>query len=152
MAENSLSSFTMLSEHLHELFIDYIISGRIRAPPEAELIEMLPTFQYGAKTDRRALQCKFKSWAKRMSYENGYLMLVSDGKIIIPQEKCEALVMHMHSEEHNDVEDVIAKVNLFGFAEPYVKYVFYNSDLFIFILIISNVVNVNFIKSAVIYG
>ena len=114
MNENQLfSSFMMLNEHLYDIFVQYILSGRSRAPPETELIEMLQTFQFGAKTDRRALQSKFKSWAKRMTFKDGCLVLANTGKIIIPKEICDDLIMHLHSEKHTDIENVINQVKIF---------------------------------------
>lgn len=111
MADNALfSSFMMLSEHLYSTFIQYILNGRTRAPPETDLTEMLPTFQFGARTDRRALQSKFKSWAKRMNYENGFLTLINTGKIILPKERCDELIMRLHSDEHCNIEIIISQV------------------------------------------
>lgn len=102
----------MLSERLYDIFVQYILSGRTRAPPEIDLLEMIPTFQFGAKTDRRALQSKFKSWAKRMNYENGCLVLINSGKLIIPREKCDHLIMVMHSKEHHSINKVISLVSI----------------------------------------
>lgn len=114
MNDNELfSSFMMLNEQLYDVFVQYILNGRCRAPPETELIEMLPTFQVGAKRDRRALQSKFKSWAKRMNFENGCLVLANTGKIIIPKEICDDLIMHMHLEKHTDLENIIHEVTYF---------------------------------------
>ncbi|GFY55747.1 uncharacterized protein TNIN_494762 [Trichonephila inaurata madagascariensis] len=110
---NCSTNFSMLTEYLHNLFKRYIINGRVRAPPEYELTDMIPTFQLGAKTNRRALQSKFKSWARRMTVINGNLVLSSSGKIIIPQEKCEELIMELHSKEHVNVDQVVAQVNFF---------------------------------------
>ncbi|XP_035207752.1 uncharacterized protein LOC118182503 [Stegodyphus dumicola] len=104
------SNFMMLPEYLHSLFIRYIKNGRVRAPPEQELGELIQTFQQGAKTDRRALQSKFKSWARRMDVENENLKLSSTGKIIIPKEKCDNLVISIHSEKHIAVDKVIHKI------------------------------------------
>lgn len=114
MSDNQLfSSFMMLNEQLYDVFVQYIVNGRTRAPPETELIEMLPTFQFGAKRDRRAIQSKFKSWAKRMNFENGCLVLAITGKIIIPKEICDDLIMHMHAEKHTGIENIINQVNDF---------------------------------------
>ncbi|GFS50756.1 uncharacterized protein NPIL_169751 [Nephila pilipes] len=71
---------------------------------------MIPTFQLGAKTNRRALQSKFKSWARRMAVTNGNLVLSSTGKIIIPEEKCEKLIMEIHSKNHLSVDQVVAQI------------------------------------------
>ncbi|GFR05583.1 uncharacterized protein TNCT_98501 [Trichonephila clavata] len=107
---NCSTNFSMLTEYLHNLFKRYIINGRVRAPPEYELTDMIPTFQLGAKTNRRALQSKFKSWARRMTVINGNLVLSSSGKIIIPQEKCEELIMELHSKKHLSVDQVVAQI------------------------------------------
>ncbi|GFS55308.1 uncharacterized protein TNCV_1626422 [Trichonephila clavipes] len=112
----------MLTEYLHNLFKRYIINGRVRAPPEYELTDMIPTFQLGAKTNRRALQSKFKSWARRMTVINGNLVLSSSGKIIIPQEKCEELIMELHSKEHVTVDQVVAQLAKLATLIPYVSY------------------------------
>ncbi|CAL1284101.1 unnamed protein product [Larinioides sclopetarius] len=71
---------------------------------------MIPTFQLGAKTHRRALQSKFKSWAKRMAVLNGNLVLSSSGKIIIPQERCEEIVMELHLDNHTSINNVITQI------------------------------------------
>lgn len=114
MNDNQLfSSFMMLNEQLYDVFVQYILNGRSRAPPETDLIEMLSTFQFGAKRDRRAVQSKFKSWAKRMNFEKGCLVLANTGKIIIPKEICDDLIMRMHSEKHTGLENIINKVIFF---------------------------------------
>ncbi|KAG8197243.1 hypothetical protein JTE90_007495 [Oedothorax gibbosus] len=100
----------MLTEHLYTLFKLYITNGRIRAPPEWELRDLIPTFQRGCKTNRRAVQCKFKSWAKRMSVENGNLVLASSGKVIVPKEKYEELVMDLHSNNHMPINLIAFKI------------------------------------------
>ncbi|GIY14891.1 hypothetical protein CEXT_783781 [Caerostris extrusa] len=69
---------------------------------------MVPTFQYGAKTDRRALQSKFKSWAKRMTVFNGDLVLANSKKVILPLEKCEELIIFLHSQEHMSVDRIVS--------------------------------------------
>ncbi|GBL84949.1 hypothetical protein AVEN_42211-1 [Araneus ventricosus] len=104
------TNFSMLTEHLHILFKHYITDGRVRAPPEFQLRDMIPTFQQGAKTNRRALQSKFKSWAKRMTVLNGNLVLSSSGKIIIPQERCEEIVMELHRDDHMSINKVITQI------------------------------------------
>lgn len=117
MGENVVNcSSMMLTEHLYQILAEYIVQGRSRAPPETELIEMLPTFQFGARTDRRALQSKFKSWAKRLYLENGYLTLMNSGKIVIPKEKCDNLVMYLHSDKHHNIDDVICAVTYILFV------------------------------------
>lgn len=106
----SLRNFTMLSRKMHLLFLQYILDGRIRAPPEADLTFLVSTFQYGAKTDRRALQSKFKSWAKRMVVENNKLKLICTGKEIIPIEDSCEIVMRIHFQGHLSVDQVIKQV------------------------------------------
>ncbi|GIY85201.1 hypothetical protein CDAR_310201 [Caerostris darwini] len=105
------ANFSMLTLRLHRLFKRYILLGRLRAPPENELKDMVPTFQYGAKTDRRALQSKFKSWAKRMTVFNGDLVLANSKKVILPLEKCEELIIFLHSQEHMSVDRIVSNVS-----------------------------------------
>lgn len=107
------TNFSMLTEYLHFLFKHYIINGRMRAPPEFDLRDMIPTFQLGAKTNRRALQSKFKSWAKRMEVLNNNLVLASSGKIIIPQERCEEIVLRLHRDNHMGIDKIITQVSNF---------------------------------------
>ncbi|KAF8771149.1 hypothetical protein HNY73_018601 [Argiope bruennichi] len=112
MEVQSATNFSMLTERLHILFKRYIINGRVRAPPEFELKDMIPTFQQGAKTNRRALQSKFKSWAKRMTVISGNLVLSSSGKVIIPQERCEEIIMEFHRDNHMGINKIITQVFL----------------------------------------
>lgn len=106
-------SFMMLTKHLYNLFRSYIINGRIRAPPEFELSEMIATFQMHAKTHRRAVQSKFKNWAKRMAVENGKLVLANSRKLILAKEDCDKLIMNLHSDKHFSIEIIIFQVKLF---------------------------------------
>ncbi|XP_042894626.1 uncharacterized protein [Parasteatoda tepidariorum] len=107
---SSCRNFIMLSRKMHLLFLRYILGGRLRAPPEADLTYLISTFQYGAKTDRRALQSKFKSWAKRMVVENYKLKLICSGKEIIPIEDSCKIVMDIHFQGHQSISQVIQQI------------------------------------------
>ncbi|KAG8200723.1 hypothetical protein JTE90_022333 [Oedothorax gibbosus] len=104
------SNFMMLTRDLHFLFKKYIANSRLRCPPEKDLRDLIPTFNVGAQTHRRALQSKFRSWAKRMTVVNDTLFLARSKQEIIPQEMCEAVIMNLHSDNHIKIEYLILKI------------------------------------------
>ncbi|XP_067130663.1 ras-related protein RabX-like [Centruroides vittatus] len=104
----------LLSENMYALFVNYIRSYRFRVPKAKQLIELIGTFQDGAKRDRRALQSKFKSWSRRMDVRetDGKLIIQQSGKEILPIEKCYSIVMKLHcqTEEHRDIDCVVYEI------------------------------------------
>lgn len=103
---------TFLSEYLHGRFVEYLRAGRRKVPPAIHLSELICTFSAGAKCDRRALQGKFKSWAKRM-WLSGDDTLMLGSKVIVSRERFADIAWSFHTaspEHHLSVSEVALKV------------------------------------------
>ncbi|XP_064466950.1 uncharacterized protein LOC135378042 isoform X2 [Ornithodoros turicata] len=103
---------TFLSRALHDRFVEYLKAGRRKVPPVTALNDLLPTFAVGAKCDRRAVQGKFKSWARRMWLSGGDTLMLGS-KVIVSREKFVAIAWSLHSAnpaQHLCAHEVALKV------------------------------------------